>query len=94
MLEAAKDAIGQVAAVAFWTSATAGALALLAFEALLVGGWAGVVLASTIPFTAWGGGAARRRVLATPVRVPVPAHVPVHAAERRPALGRQVAFPA
>lgn len=84
MLEAARDAVGQVAAVAFWTSATAGALALLAFEALLIGGWGGAVLASAIPFTAWGGGAARRRVLATPIRIPV--REPVAHAEPRGAL--------
>ena len=93
MLEAARDVVGQVAAVAFWTSATAGALALLAFEALLIGGWGGALLASTIPITAWGGGAARRRVLATPIRVPVRAPQPVVHVEPRPALGRRVAFP-
>ena len=91
MLGAARDAVGQVAAVAFWTSATTGALALLALEALLLGGWAGAALAASIPFTAWGGGSARRRVLAAPIRVPraVPAPDP----DRQPAPGPQVAFP-
>lgn len=93
MLEAAKDAVGQVAAVAFWTSATTGALALLALEALLIGGWAGAALAASIPFTAWGGGAARRRVLATPIRIAVRVRQPVVHVEPRPAIGRQVAFP-
>lgn len=72
MLDVARDVVGQVAAVAFWTSATTGAVALLGFEALLVGGWAGLLLAALMPVAAWGGGSFRRQAMLAPVRtVPV-----------------------
>lgn len=80
MLDFARDTVGQVAAVAFWTSATTGAVVLLAFQALLAGGWTGFLLASLMPLAAWGGGSFRRQALLAPVRpLPVGAERPVAA---------------
>lgn len=63
MLAAARDVASQVVAVAFWSSATAGVIALLAVEALVLKGPAGAALVALMPVAGWGGWSMRRRVL-------------------------------
>ena len=74
-----RSTASQVAAVAFWSSATAGVMTLLAVEAMIIGGAMGWALCACIPFACWGGGSMRSRALeeavahvAHPVPVPVP----------------------